>query len=968
MRAARPALLIALGLATCRTPPPSPQLPPATPTPSAEEPAVVASTPEPSPDAPPADDWAARTLAGLSLEQKAAQLIGVRTTGLPVNPASAEARALRERVRTLGVGALVVFESEVGTLPRLLNELQAESKLPLLVAADMERGMSFRVRSGVVPLPYAMAVGATRSEEEARFTGEVTAREGRALGVHWAFAPVADVNSNASNPVINIRSYGEDPGLVARLSAAFVAGCRTGGLLTTAKHFPGHGDTEIDSHLNLAEVAADRARLEAVELLPFRQAVAAGVDAVMIGHLAVPALDPSGAPATLSRPVSELLRGEIGFGGLIVTDAMDMAGARGSWTGEAAVLAIKAGADMILLPPDPEVAVQALVRAVREGALAEARLDESVQRILEAKQRLGLHRQRLVDLDAVAARLARPEDVERALELARRSITVVRNEGGLLPLRSEQPLRLLHLVLSSDVRNRDIQGIVEEELARRRIDAETVALGPEVADETVAELVARAGEFSHVLASAFVRVRGAKGTAEMSPSHARLLRALGAAGRPVLVVSYGSPYLLRQFPELPVYVCAYGSAESSQRAAVAALFGEYAVAGKLPVSLPGLYPYGHGLSLPRHDMTLRRARPEEVGFSSDGLGEVDRAIERAVAERAFPGAVLAVGKDGALVRLAAFGRLSYEPGAGEAAPDTIYDLASLTKVVCATTAAMILVDEGRLDLAKPVSSFLPGFRGGAKDKVTVRHLLTHSSGLDWWAPLYRDLKGQAEFVARIQGMDLVYEPGTKSLYSDLGLILLGEILERVAGEGLEPFIRTRLLVPLGMRETCYRPGLELVPRIAPTEQDAWRGRLLRGEVHDENAYALGGVASHAGLFGTASDLARFAQMLLNGGVYDHRRIVSRQTLEAFTRRAGVPGSSRALGWDTPSEGSSAGTLLSSRSFGHTGFTGTSLWIDPERKLFVILLTNRVHPTRENDAIRRVRPLVADAVVRAIAGS
>jgi beta-glucosidase-like glycosyl hydrolase/CubicO group peptidase (beta-lactamase class C family) len=922
--------------------------------------------PEPSPSR--SREWAARTLAGLSLEQKAAQMIGVRATGLPVHPAASEARVLRERVRGLGVGALVVFESEAGTLPRLLNELQAEARLPLLVAADLERGMAFRMRRGVVPLPYAMAVGATRSEEAARFTGEVTAREGRALGVHWALAPVVDVNNNPGNPVINIRSYGEDAELVARLSAAFVAGCRAGGLLTTAKHFPGHGDTSVDSHLQLAEIGADRPRLEAVELLPFRRTVAAGVDAVMVGHIAVPALDPTGAPATLSRRVAQVLRDELGFAGLVVTDAMDMGGARGAWSGEAAVRAVRAGADMVLLPPDPEVAVQALVRAVREGSLSEARLDESVRRVLEAKERLGLDRQRLVELDAVAARLARPEDSQRALELARSSITLVRNQGELLPLRAERPLRLLHLVLSSDVSNRDIQGIVEDELAARRVLAETVSLGPEVSEETAAQLVARSREFSHVLASAFVRVTGAKGTADMSASHARLLKALGAAGRPLVVVSYGSPYLLRQFPELPAYVCAYGSAESSQRAAVAALFGEYAVAGKLPVTLPGLYPYGHGLSLPRHDMTLRRARPEDVGFARGALDEADRVIEGGVAEQAFPGAVLAIGKDGALVRLRAFGRTSNEAGAPAAETDTIYDLGSLTKVVATTTAAMVLVDEGRLDLAKPVSTFLPGFSGGGKEKVTVRHLLTHSSGLDWWAPLYRDLKGQAEFVARIQAMDLVYEPGTRSLYSDLGLILLGEILDRVAGEGLEPFAHARVLGPLGMRDTGYRPGPALLPRIAPTERDAWRGRLLRGEVHDENAFAMGGVAPHAGLFGTAPDLARFAQMLLNGGVYDHHRFVSREVVESFTRRAGVPGSSRALGWDTPSEGSSAGVLLSARSYGHTGFTGTSMWIDPDRQLFLILLTNRVYPTRDNDAIRRVRPAVADAVVRALSGS
>jgi uncharacterized protein YbbC (DUF1343 family)/CubicO group peptidase (beta-lactamase class C family) len=299
--------------------------------------------------------------------------------------------------------------------------------------------------------------------------------------------------------------------------------------------------------------------------------------------------------------------------------------------------------------------------------------------------------------------------------------------------------------------------------------------------------------------------------------------------------------------------------------------------------------------------------------------------------------------------------------------DTLYDLASLTKVVATTTMAMILVDEGRLDLDRPVREFLPGFQGPGKEAVTVRHLLTHSSGLEALAPFFREIRGKEAYVERIQAMDLVYPTGSRSVYSDPGIILLGAILEQVAGQPLEVFVEERVFKPLGMREIRFRPPPGLRPRIAPTEEDPWRGRLVHGEVHDENAFAMGGVASHAGLFGTAGDLARFAQMLLNGGVLDGRRIVSRETVELFTRRAGIPDSTRALGWDTKSaEGSSAGTLFSDRSFGHTGFTGTSLWIDPERQLYVILLTNRVHPTRENNLIREVRPAVADAVVRALA--
>ncbi|HYO14132.1 MAG TPA: serine hydrolase domain-containing protein, partial [Thermoanaerobaculia bacterium] len=307
--------------------------------------------------------------------------------------------------------------------------------------------------------------------------------------------------------------------------------------------------------------------------------------------------------------------------------------------------------------------------------------------------------------------------------------------------------------------------------------------------------------------------------------------------------------------------------------------------------------------------------PSPVLHPPPRLEEVDRLLEGYRERGAFPGGVLAVGYERKLVHLYPFGRLTYAADARPVTADTLYDLASLTKVVATTTMAMILVDEGRLDLDRRVQEFLPGFQGPGKEAVTVRHLLSHSSGLEALAPFFREIRGKEAYVERIQAMDLVYPTGSRSLYSDPGIILLGEILEQVAGQPLEVFVEERVFEPLGMREIRFRPPPELRARIAPTEEDPWRGRLVHGEVHDENAFAMGGVAPHAGLFGTAGDLARFAQMLLNGGVLDGRRVVSRETVELFTRRAGIPDSTRALGWDTKSpEGSSAGTLFSDRSF------------------------------------------------------
>jgi CubicO group peptidase (beta-lactamase class C family) len=275
-------------------------------------------------------------------------------------------------------------------------------------------------------------------------------------------------------------------------------------------------------------------------------------------------------------------------------------------------------------------------------------------------------------------------------------------------------------------------------------------------------------------------------------------------------------------------------------------------------------------------------------------------------------------------------------------------------------------DEGRLDLDRPVREFFPKFTGGFKDRITVRHLLTHSSGIDWWAPLYKEAHTMPEYLNRIIPMELKYEPGTKSVYTDLGVMMLGDILERVSGDDLNSFVKRRLFEPMKMRDTGFKPSDTMKARIAPTEIDNdWRKRLVWGEVHDENAAGLGGVAPHAGLFGTAPDLARFATMILNGGVFENRRYVSPATLALFTTRGTVPDSSRALGWDTPSANSSAGTLMSKRAFGHTGFTGTSMWMDPETGVFVVLLTNRVHPTRENNQIREARPQIADAVMRGL---
>ncbi len=920
-----------------------------------------------------ANPWADGALAGLSLEEKVGQLIYPRTDGVFLNEADPLFRTLIEAAREGRIGGVVFFKGDPLATALLANRLQEESRLPLLMASDYEWGPAMRVQ-GASRFPRAMAMGAFATEADLELQAEVTAREAKALGIHLLLNPVLDVNTNPGNAVIDTRSFGESPERAARLGAAYIRRAQNLGVLTTAKHFPGHGGTDVDSHLALPVLRHDRDRLERESLAPFRAAVAAGVAAVMPAHLAVPALDGNDArPATLSPEILEgVLRGELGFRGLIVSDALDMGGARdGGWDGEVAVAALKAGVDMLLVPPDALVTYRAILRAVERGDLSPERLDRSVRRVLEAKERLGLQRRRTVDLGDLPRRLANPVPMARIEEMAARAVTLVRNERGLLPFRSEAPPSILVLDFLPDSEREVEPDVLLQELRRRAVSVRRIQVTPSTAPHLDVEI--ESAEADVTILASYARSRSFLGPGELPDSLSKGLKRRLATARPVALASLGTPYILSSLPDATALIAAYDFAPASQRALARALFGEIGFEGKLPVTLSPEYPRDHGILLEPRRMKLGNARnAEEVGFSREGLVRVQKVVEQAVANGTAPGAVALVARRGKIVLERAFGKLTYEKDSPEVTPETLYDIASLTKVVVTTTLAMILFERGLVDLESPVERYVPEFRGEGKERVLVKDLLAHSGGLLWWTDLYRKFEGRtreeskAGYLSTIYEMPLDYPPRSKMVYSDLGILLLGELLERITGKELEDLARAEILDPLGMSEAMYRPSPALRLRIAPTEQDPWRGRLVQGEVHDENAFGLGGVAPHAGLFSTARSLAVFAQMMLNGGAYGGRRLLNPATIALFTRRANlVDGSSRALGWDTPSEPSSAGALFSASSYGHTGFTGTSLWIDPERELFAILLTNRVHPTRENPKITELRPAFHDAVQKAI---
>ncbi|MGH9875571.1 MAG: glycoside hydrolase family 3 protein, partial [Pyrinomonadaceae bacterium] len=569
----------------------------------------------------------------MSLDEKIGQLISVGINATFLNQDSDAFKALRHQIEDNHVGGIILFRGPVYESVVLANRMQKLARYPLLISADLEAGSGMRF-DDTVNLPWAMAVGATDNPDYARRQGALTAHEARALGVQQIYAPVADVNNNAANPVINVRSYGEDPAAVGRFVAAFIEGAQSNGVIATAKHFPGHGDTATDSHRGLPEIDVSRERLNSVELVPFRAAVRSGVGSVMTGHIGMPQIDPTAVvplprdvklkpidtdeggevvvekgtmPTTLSPVMNGILRRDLGFHGLIVTDAMSMSGLTLYFTQEeASVRALEAGADLLLKPADPDAALRGVREAVLKGRLKEARINESARRVLAAKYDLGLVKQRITAVEGIDKNVAGRESTDLAREIAEHAITLVRNDDNLVPLSSlKRDARIFNLAITNGDDRLWIANAFSSAIGRtldtdntngRKV--ETVVLDDRSTDAEVQKALERAKGADLVVASLYGRVRSGQARSVGLPEPgAKALSALISSRLPLIGISFGNPYLLQSFPELRTYVVAYGDMPSLQQAAARALVGEIDITGKLPISLPGLYPRGTGIQL-----------------------------------------------------------------------------------------------------------------------------------------------------------------------------------------------------------------------------------------------------------------------------------------------------------------------------------------------------------------------------------
>ncbi|NGP86731.1 glycoside hydrolase family 3 N-terminal domain-containing protein [Fodinibius halophilus] len=902
----------------------------------------------------------------LSLEEKIGQLFFIRAYGYFKSDDDARYQQLIRQIQNYHIGGLIFFNGDIYGQTILTNKLQRYSEIPLWITQDMEYGAAMRV-DGATRFPPAMAVSATQNPKYAYWAGKITAREAKALGVNQIFAPVLDVNNNPDNPVINVRSYSGDPDTVAKYGNHFIKGVQSEGIISTAKHFPGHGDTDTDSHLSLPVITSDFARLDSVELLPFRSAVGNGINSIMSAHIAFPNVSTQqDLPATMDSTVlNRILMDSLQFNGMVVTDGLEMKGISSHFSpGEAVMKALNAGVDMMLLSPDELTAINEIKMAVHSGKLKESRIDQSVRKLLRWKKQHGLFQQRKIDINSLSSKINTRDHELISDEISRKSLTLLKNKNDILPIRASEFPKITVISVSDDKSGSAGSGLVSQ-IKNHHPDVTSHVLDKRTGKAEMDKMLKDAKETDLLIIGSFIYVRSAK-KVQLSKEHLSFLKKL-YQDTPSVLVAFGNPYVVQDLADTDVQLMAWSANSAQVNSAVPALFGGSAIDGRLPIAIPGMYPMNHGISMPQ--TTLRTDVPEVAELSRDSLQKVKSIMNDAIFDSTFPGGVVTVVKDGVVAYQEGFGYQTYkklEP----IKENAIYDLASLTKVTATTPAIMKLVDTGVISLNDKVGTYIPEFKKGQKKRVTIRNLLLHNSGLPAFRVYIDSLKSESRIIEAVKNEPLIYTPGSKYEYSDLGFILLGKIVEQITGMPLNKYVQKKLYYPLGMNDTFFNPKRKnhwVNKRIPPTEIDTtYRMKTIKGEAHDERAYYLGGVAGHAGLFSTASNLAIYCQMLLNQGSYAGKQYLTPETVKTFTRRQS-PQLNRGYGFDRKSNDfSTAGSLTSDKTFGHTGFTGTSYWIDPERKLAIIILTNRTYPHRSyGKNISKVRARVADAVVSSI---
>ena len=882
-----------------------------------------------------------------SISEKISQMIMVRVNGEFQNKDSWSKKNVSRLINDKKIGGLITYTGSIHGTFYNIKEFQEMSDIPLFIAADYERGVG-QFTDGTL-FPSNMAIAATNNTQNSFKQGEITAIEAKALGVNMVFAPVLDINNNYNNPIINFRSYSDNPQTVIDFSLPFIDGLQSKKVIACGKHFPGHGDTDTDSHTSLPVINKSLERIFSNELLPFKTACQNGLQSIMVAHVLFPNLDDKN-PATFSKKITNnILREQWEYDGLIITDALEMGALTNfTWHGESAVKAVEAGADIILLPIDADEAINSIIQAVKSGRISEERINQSFNRIIDAKHKAGLFDNYSKTWEEVEEKIKIHEHTKISKKIARESITLVKNNNDIVPINPLKYKKITHLILSTDEGVKSRFKSYSSKIKKLHGNVTEVIVNEKLTKLGTKDVINKIKKSDLVIVSMLIRIKMDKGISTIDDSHSNLIKKISKLNIPILGLSFGSPYL-PSYKNLDAYICTYGYGSITINAAFDAMFGRQSINGKLPVRLNDEFINGHGLNIKKISMLFDKTLNIELSSFS--------FIESAINDSIFPGAQLFVSKGNQIISSRGFGSQSFDKNSLSVDNNTIYDLASLTKVLSTTSVVMKLIEKKRLSLNHYLSDYYPEFNSQHKKNVTIKHLLNHTAGLKPYIEFYK--KGdfdKEKIINNIINLPLDYEPGSKFIYSDLGMILLYDIIEKVSSKKLENLSDNYFYKPLKMKSTFFNPPSNFKKLIAPTEDDKYfRNKLLKGDVHDENAYIMGGVSGHAGLFSNAEDISSYSKMMINQGYANGVRYFSKNIIKRFTEKSEtILNSDYVLGWDTPSQNgkSSAGDYFSEFTYGHLGFTGTSMWLDPENEIIVILLTNRVHPTRDKKNIGR----------------
>lgn len=924
--------------------------------------------------------WADSILKTLTIEEKIAQLMVIRA-GSNNNTIN----SLLDTIKKYQIGGVCFFQGGITRQAIMTNQMQAISKIPLFISIDAEWGLAMRLDS-VALFPRQMALGAGYDTNTIYKMGVEIARQCKRLGIHANYASCIDVNCNATNPVINSRSFGENPKLVADCGIAYMKGLQNNGILPFAKHFPGHGNTESDSHFNLPTIKHDRKRLDSIELFPFRQAIQAGIEGIMIGHLNIPALDTNQNSISSSSKniVSNLLKDSMQFKGIIITDGLEMKGITNYFApGDLEVQTLVAGNDLLLLPSYPYIVIEKVKEAIKQDILTEKEINEKCLKVLKMKEKYVLPNSGKIKIENIYDDINSKQAESIYTALTQSSITLIKNEDQMIPFPYKPKDTLLHFRIDNG-KESTLESYLSKNIFLETIrvcDTDLINLDNDILSHKI-------DTNKYILVSLHTTTQSTLNNYGLSTQTVAFLDSLSKRSK-ILFLLMGNPYVLNHIPfneRFSSIVVAYHPVSVAEKAVAEALCYVNPIQGKLPVTLLQ-YPCGEGI------------QTNESSLSIGSFPLIDSIALEGIEQRAYPGCRVLIAQGGEIIYNKSFGNHTYE-GNLHVKENDIYDLASITKVAATTLAMMKLYDEDKINLHDKLSKYLPYLKETNKEDITIAEVMTHTSGLRSWIPIYkltindtgwdttvyRNTFSETFSVKVCENMYMnnsyidsirqyvINSPVSANKtyeYSDLGFYLLADLIYHVSGKPLNEYVSENFYTPLRLTHISFNPKERFfLNQIPPTEQDTFfRRQLVQAYVHDQLAAMNGGVSGHAGLFSSANDLYVLLQMLLNEGKYNGEKYLKESTVKRFTSYY-YHSCRRGLGFDKPFHDKGGGPCsksASSLSYGHSGFTGTFCWVDPKYNLIYIFLSNRVYPDTDNQKILSlsIRTKIQDIIYEAL---